>query len=65
MEKRMLRRDFITPYSSLKGGCSKVGGNLFSHVTGGRTRENGLKLHQESFRLNNRKIFLLKELSST
>lgn len=57
LQKRRLRRDLIALYNYLRGSSGELGA---SHVNSERTRDSGLKLHQEKFRLNIGKKNLLR-----
>jgi len=57
LEKRKLRGDLIVAFQCLKGAYRKDGENIFSRSCCARTRSNGFKLREGTFRLDTRKKF--------
>ena len=57
LEKRRLQGDLIVVFQYLKEAYKKDGDGLFDRVCSSRTRGNGLKLKERSFRLDTRRNF--------
>ena len=62
LQKRRVRGDLIAAFNFLKGGSKEDGERLFSVVTDGRTRSNGLKLWWERSRLDIRKNYFTRRV---
>ena len=56
-EKRRLRGDVVSPYSFLRRGSAEGAADLFSSRSSSKICGNGLKLHQDRFRLDIMKLF--------
>uniref|UniRef100_K7EX05 Reverse transcriptase domain-containing protein n=1 Tax=Pelodiscus sinensis TaxID=13735 RepID=K7EX05_PELSI len=61
-QKQRVREDLIAAFNLLKGGSKEDGERLFSVVTDGRTRSNGLKLWWEMSRLDIRKNYFTRRV---
>ena len=59
LEKRQLRGDVINVYKYLKCGNQRDMGNLFSVVSGDRTRGNGHKVEHTKFHTNIQRSFFI------
>ena len=57
LEKRRLKRDLISVYKYMMGGCKEHAARLFSVVPSDGTRGNGHKLKHKRLHLNTRKYF--------
>jgi len=57
LEERRLWGDLIAAFQHLKGAYRQEGENLFSEACCNKTRNNGFKLREGSFRLDRRKTF--------
>ncbi|XP_040421417.1 uncharacterized protein LOC121073902 [Cygnus olor] len=62
LEKRRLKRHLIVLYNYLRGGYNEVGIGLFSQAPSGKTRGDGLNLHQGRLRLDIRRNFFTERV---
>jgi len=56
-EKRRLRGGLMAAFQYLKGAYRKDGDNIFSRVCCDRTKSNGFRLREDTFRLDIRRKF--------